>query len=161
MNGFILDDAQGVSGRFWSAHDPAVLPTHTSKYVVEDKVAEKIDHSLFEVHNVLETVPDLSMESQRGRIGGFSEICYLLWTGHDHTRIIRNLLTGPSRIVDEIRDHRDNAHTAQHGDDALVSLSKLGIGILSDVVSDSDGYTKESLASAPSFGKGETYEDAE
>lgn len=100
-----MDDAQGVPGGFWSAYDPAVLPPRTSKYVVEDEVAEEIDHSLFEVHNVLETVPDLSMRSQRGRIGGFSEICYLLWTGHYHTRIVRNLLTRSSRIVNEIRDH--------------------------------------------------------
>lgn len=101
------------------------------------------------------------MKSQRGRLGGFSEICHLLWTRHDHTRIIRNLLTGSSRIVDEVRDHRDNAHTAQHGNDTLVSFSKLGIGILSDVVSDSDRDAEEGLASDPPFGKGETYEDAE
>jgi len=101
------------------------------------------------------------MESQRGWIGGFSEICYLLWTGHDHTRIIRNLLTGSSSIVDEVWDHRDNAHTAQHGNDALVSFSKLGIGILSDVVSDSDRDAEESLASAPPFAESETYEDTQ
>jgi len=161
LDGFILDDAQGVSGRFWSAHDPAVLPPPTSKYVVEDKVAEKIDHSLFEVYNVLETVPNLSMESQRGWIGGLSEVCYLLWTGHDHTRIIWNLLTRSSSIVDEVRNHRDNAHTAQHGNDALIPLPELSIGILSDVVSNSDRDAEEGLASAPPFGKDETYQNTE
>lgn len=66
-----------------------------------------------------------------------------LGTGHEHAGVVRHLLTRSSSVVEEVRDHRGNAHSAQHANDDLVSLPELFVRLFSNGVGDPDGDTEE------------------
>jgi hypothetical protein len=127
LNSLILEDTECVTG--------------CSEDIVQDKVGDEVDNCLFEVDDILESMPDLSISSV---YVSKSILLDSLGSSHPHARVVGDFLPWPSSIVDKVRDHRGNTHPAQHGNDDLVPFSQLGIVLLSNVESDPNGDTKES-----------------
>lgn len=139
LDGLILDDTESVSGGLTISWFPGPNSTSTyPQYVVEDKVAEQIYHSLLEILDILQALPYLPNEIRGVDKNECPEECHSLGTSHPHTSIIWDFLTRPPSVPDEVWNHGYNAHTTQHCYDTLITFSKLGIGILAYCVCDPD-----------------------